>query len=92
MNAMKGIHGASEAIRGSLNGTIARGVGDREELERARVVREQGMQEFKGSGLREGFREKAEGRMRLRRKSHGNGESAPEGLDRVEEASVESRG
>lgn len=59
-----------------------------------RIVREQGASEFRGSGLREGFREKAEGRMRLRRKSAegGNrgvyGSEGPGGLDSVSERSI----
>jgi len=83
ISAMKGLHGAGEALRGSVNSTIAKGVGDTAEQERMRAVREQGINEFRGSGIREGFREKAEGRMRLRRRS---GSANPgEGLARVDE-------
>jgi len=80
---MKGIHGAGDVIRGSVNSTIAKGVGDTAEQERMRLVREQGLSQFRDSGLREGFREKAEGRMRSRRRS---GSANPgEGLSRVDE-------
>jgi hypothetical protein len=91
-NTLKGLHGAGEAIRGTINSGIARGLHDREEEERMRAVRDQGVGEFKGSGLREGFREKAEGRMRLRRKSVEQrgvyGSEGPHGLDSVEERSI----
>lgn len=86
MGAIKGLHGAGEALRGSVNSKIAKGVGDTAEQERMRLVREKGMEEFRGSGLREGFREKAEGRIRTRRRSGSAnpGEGFP-GLQRVEE-------
>lgn len=87
MSAVKGIHGAGEALRGTVNGTIARGVRDKTEVERSREVREQGLSEFRSSGLREGFREKAEGRMRTRRRSGSAnpGEGQGHVLDRVDE-------
>lgn len=87
MSAVKGIHGAGEALRGTVNGTIARGVGDSAELERSRGVRDQGVNEFRSSGIREGFREKAEGRMRTRRRSGSAnpGEGQGHVLDRVDE-------
>jgi len=88
VNAFKGLHGAGEAIRGTVNSTIARGVGDTAELERSRVIREQGMSEFRSSGLvREGFREKAENRIRTKRRSGSAnpGEGQGHVLDRVDE-------
>lgn len=86
LGAIKGIHGAGEALRGSVNSTIAKSVGDTAEQQRMKAVREKGMEEFRGSGIREGFREKAEGRMRTRRRSGSAnpGEGFP-GLQRVEE-------
>jgi hypothetical protein len=86
LGAIKGIHGAGEALRGSVNSTIAKGVGDAAEQERMRAVKERGVEEFRGSGIREGFREKAEGRIRARRRSGSTnpGEAWP-GLQRVEE-------
>ena len=76
MNTFKGLHGAGEALRGAVNSTIAKGMHDTAEEERQRQIREQGMSEFRGSGLREqagglreGFRQKAEERNRLRRQS-----------------------
>lgn len=97
--ALKGIHGAGEALRGTVNSTIARGMHDSAEEERMRAVREKGMGEWRGSGLservpagiREGFREKAGERMRTRRLSQGNGvygSEGPGGLDAVEERSI----
>jgi len=94
--AFKGLHGAGEALRGTVNSKIARGMHDTAEEERMRVVREKGVGEWRGSGLservppglREGFREKAEGRMRARRLSQGNGvhgSEGPGGLGVVEE-------
>lgn len=92
MNTMKGIHGAGEAIRGTINSGIAKGLHDKEEEERMRAVTQQGMGEFRGSGLREGFREKAGDRMWLRRKSVEQrgvyGSEGPNGLDPVEERSI----
>jgi len=101
---MKGLRGASEAIRGTVNSTIAKGMHDPVEEERMRAVREKGAADWKGSGLsekfgerghglREGFREKAEGRMRLRRASRGeatgvHGSEGPGGLEAVEERSL----
>jgi hypothetical protein len=104
---MKGLRGASEAIRGTVNSTIAKGMHDSVEEERMRAVREKGAAEWKGSGLsekfgerghglREGFREKAEGRMRLRRASRGeapgvHGSEGPGGLEAVEERSLKGQ-
>ncbi|KAG9247592.1 hypothetical protein BJ878DRAFT_414526 [Calycina marina] len=87
LKAAKGLHGAGDAIRGTVNGTIARGTGDAAEQERARVIKERGMVDFNSSGLREGFREKAEGRMRTRRRSGSAnpGEGQGHVLDRVDE-------
>jgi len=91
-STIKGIHGAGEAIRGTINGGIARSLNDREEEEKMRAVKAQGASEFRGSGLREGFREKADSRMRLRRKSVEQrgvyGSEGPQGLDVVEERSI----
>lgn len=74
-------------MRGSVNSTIAKGVGDKEEQERMRAVREQGMADFRSSGIREGFREKAEGRISRRRRSGSAnpGEGTGHVLDRVQE-------
>jgi hypothetical protein len=92
-NAFKGLHGAGEALRGTVNSTIAHGMHDTAEEERQKAIREQGMTEFRGSGLREqagglreGFRQKAEERNRLRRRS-GSAQRPQVGhtLDRVEE-------
>jgi hypothetical protein len=92
MSAVRGIHGAGDAIRGTINGTLAKGVGDKGEQERAQAIREQGLNDFRGSGLREGFREKAEGRLRLRRRSGSAnrtpGSAAPDGLEKVDEVSI----
>jgi len=97
--AFKGLHGAGEALRGTVNSTIARGMHDTAEEERMRAVRDKGIGEFRGSGLservpvglREGFREKAGDRLRSRRLSQGNGihgSEGPNGLDPVEERSI----
>jgi hypothetical protein len=93
--AIKGLHGAGEALRGTLNGTIARGMHDTAEEERMRAVREKGVGEWRDSGLREkagglreGFREKAGERQRTRRLSQGrgvHGSEGPGGLGVVEE-------
>lgn len=96
----KGVHGAGEAIRGSVNQKIAHTMHDTAEEERMRAVREKGMGEWKGSGLnervpmslREGFREKAEGRARIRRASQDrngiHGSEGPGGLGVVEETRI----
>lgn len=44
LSTTNGLHGADEAIRRTVNGTIARCVGDKAELERAKVVKEQGIE------------------------------------------------
>jgi hypothetical protein len=93
--AIKGLHGAGEALRGTVNGTIARASHDTAGEERMRAIREKGMGEWRGSGLseragglREGFREKAGERQRNRRLSTGtgvHGSEGPGGLGPVEE-------
>jgi hypothetical protein len=93
--AIKGLHGAGEALRGTVNGTIARANHDTAEEERMRAIKEKGMGEWRGSGLservgglREGFREKAGERQRTRRLSAGtavHGSEGPGGLGVVEE-------
>lgn len=92
--AIRGIRGASEALRGTVNQGIAKGVHDKEEEARMRAVREQGMEEFRDSGLREGFRQKAGERQRKRSRDYGYngiyGSEGPGGLDPVEERSVRS--
>lgn len=62
MNAARGIHGAGEALRGSVNSAIAEGFGDQKDLEQNQVVKAQGMRDFTNSG----FREKAGNRLRRR--------------------------
>lgn len=88
--ALKGLHGAGEAIRGTVNEKIAHATHDVAEEERMRAVREKGMGEWRGSGLdqrSQGFREKAEQRMRTRRASNGgvHGSEGPGGLGAVPE-------
>lgn len=92
--AIRGIRGASEALRGTVNQGIAKGVHNKEEEARMRAVRHQGMEEFRESGLREGFRQKAGERQRKRSRDYGHngiyGSEGPGGLDPVEERSVRS--
>jgi hypothetical protein len=93
--AIKGIHGAGEAVRGTLNAKIAEVSHDTAEEERMRAIREKGIGEWRASGLgeragglREGFREKAGERQRHRRLSAGtgvHGSEGPNGLGVVEE-------
>ncbi len=93
--AIKGIHGAGEAVRGTVNAKIAKVSHDTAEEERMRAIREKGLGEWSGSGLaeragglREGFREKAGERQRHRRLSAGtgvHGSEGPNGLGVVEE-------
>jgi len=64
---VKGLHGAGEAIRGTVNAGIAKGTGDTAEMEKQRIIREEGLREVNGSG----FREKAEVRLRRRSGSQG---------------------
>ncbi|KAK6586163.1 hypothetical protein PZA11_001220 [Diplocarpon coronariae] len=93
---LKGLHGAGEALRGSVNEKIAHVAHDQAEEERMRAVREKGIGEWRNSGLdtrskglREGFREKAEGRINLRRASRDrdgvHGSEGPNGLEAVKE-------
>jgi hypothetical protein len=96
-NTIRGIRGASEALRGTVNMGIAKGVRNAEEEARMREIRNEGMQDFRDSGLREGFRTKAGERQRERRRSRdgtGNvgvyGSEGPGGLDPVEERSIRS--
>lgn len=92
--AIRGIRGASEALRGTVNQGIAKGVHDKEEEARMRAIREKGMEDFRESGLREGFRQKAGERQRKRSQDYGYngvyGSEGPGGLDPVEERSVRS--
>lgn len=99
--AIKGIHGASEAVRGTVNAKIAKVSHDTAEEERMKAIREKGIGEWRGSGLaeragglREGFREKAGERQRHRRLSAGNGvhgSEGPNGLGVVEEREIDRR-
>ncbi|QSZ31102.1 hypothetical protein DSL72_000663 [Monilinia vaccinii-corymbosi] len=52
-NAARGIHGAGEALRGSVNSAIAGGFGDQQDLEQNRAIKEQGLKDLTNSGLRE---------------------------------------
>jgi len=93
--AIKGIHGAGEVVRGSVNAKLAHVSHDTAEEERMRAIRDKGIGEWRGSGLgeragvlREGFREKAGERQRHRRLSAGtgvHGSEGPNGLGVVEE-------
>lgn len=79
MSTVKGLHGAGEALRGTVNATIAKGMHDEKEWEQQRLIKEQGIREFRESG----FREKAEQRG-MRRRS-GSRELRGSGLERVDE-------
>lgn len=69
VNAARGIHGAGEALRGSVNSAIAGGFGDQRDLEQNRAIKEQGMKDFTDSG----FREKAGNRLMRRSGGIANG-------------------
>lgn len=85
LSAAKGLHGAGEALRGSVNTTLAKGIRDDVEMERQRVIKEQGMRELRESG----FRDKAGDRLRRRSGSIGLRSGDPgAGLSRVDEVSV----
>ena len=71
-NAARGIHGAGEALRGSVNSAIAGGLRDQKDLEQNQAIKEQGMREFTNSG----FREKAGNRLRRRSGGIANGNQA----------------
>lgn len=68
-SAARGIHGAGEALRGSVNSVIAGGLGDQKDLEQNRAIKEQGMKDLTNSG----FREKAGNRLRRRSGGIANG-------------------
>lgn len=99
-SAFKGIQGASEVLRGSINSGIAKTTHDKAEQERMRAIREQGMKDYKASGLGErmwGGRvaERGDGTRRLRKRSLSrngvHGTEGPGGLEAVEERSIDSR-
>jgi hypothetical protein len=75
---------------------IAKGVRNAEEEARMREIRNEGLQDFRESGLREGFRHKSGERQRERRRSRDGahvgvyGSEGPGGLDPVEERSIRS--
>ncbi|KAB8360955.1 hypothetical protein FH972_024687 [Carpinus fangiana] len=76
---LKGIRGAGEAIRGSVNSKIAKGLGEETELENSRMIREQGLQEYRGSGVETGIRsvmEKAGDRQQRQRETERKGVTA----------------
>ena len=99
-NAFKGISGASEVLRGTINSGIAKGTHDKAEQERMRAIREQGMKDYKASGLQEkvwGGRtveRGSDGSRRLRKRSLSrngvHGTEGPGGLEAVEERSIGS--
>jgi len=72
VGAIKGIHGAGEAFRGAVNGSIAKVGGDSSDMEKQRIVKEDGMRALRESG----FREKAEGRLGKKNVTNGNGSLA----------------
>ncbi|KAI9745113.1 MAG: hypothetical protein M1818_001391 [Claussenomyces sp. TS43310] len=84
-NAFKGLHGAGEAIRGTLNSTVAKGLGDDADMERQRDIKEQGLREVRDSG----FRDKAQTRLRRRSASRELKSGMVDGrLERVDERVV----
>ncbi|KAL3424185.1 hypothetical protein PVAG01_03466 [Phlyctema vagabunda] len=83
LHAAKGLHGAGEALRGTVNSKLAHGMRDEVEMEKQRVIREQGLKEMRESG----FRDKAGDRLRRRSGSQGL-RTGGGGLDRVDEAVV----
>lgn len=92
-NAFKGIRGASDAIRGAVNEGIAHSVHDTAEEEKMRALRQQGMTDWRGSGLNErvpvGMKNTFSGR-REKRSSFSNepgvhGSEGPHGLHPLDE-------
>lgn len=101
---MKGIQGASDVIRGTVNSNIAKVTREKEEAERQRAIREKGLAEYRSSGLQEQMRgwggrvpvgQKADGTTRLRKRSLSrngvHGSEGPSGLEPVEERSISSQ-
>jgi hypothetical protein len=93
---LKGLHDASEAIRGTVNADIAHGMHGTAEEERMREVREQGVNGWRTNGMQErghtsrgGFREKAGEGRKLRKRSLSwngvHGTEGPGGLEVVAE-------
>ncbi len=78
---MKGIHGAGEAIRGTVNSKIAGRLGDETDAMNQRMVKEQGLREVRESGIRERTHG---GKLRKRSLSREMGGDR-RGLERVDE-------
>lgn len=98
VTAMKGLRGAGEAIRGSVNQNLAKVDHNAAEVERQRVLKEQGVADWKASGLEKRLRRSREqdaGRSGVGGGHVGSGgiygSEGPGGLDAVSERSVEYR-
>jgi hypothetical protein len=100
----KGLHGAGEALRGTLNSAVAGRMGDDLDAMNARMVREQGLREVRESGVhvpgtdrlagtdRVGGRDRFDmtnGAGKLRKRSLSRGLREQGGLERVDEAYYE---
>lgn len=87
LSAAKGLHGAGEALRGSINGTIAKQMGDDADLIHQRAIREKGLREVRENRFPDRV-SVGSGGNRLRKRSLSRGLTARDGqLERVDERS-----
>lgn len=90
---MKGLRGAGEAIRGTVNENLARVDHNAAEVERQRILKEQGTADWKASGLEKRLRRRSREQDVGSNAAAGNhggiyGSEGPGGLDAVSERSV----
>lgn len=87
---MKALHGAGEALRGTVNSKIAGRLGDEQDAANQRGVREQGLREVRETGLRDRVPPVLVhgGKLRKRSLSRGLGEERRRPLERVDESGV----
>ena len=85
MAGMKALHGAGEALRGTVNSKIAGKLGDEQDAVNQRKVREQGLREVRETGIRDRVPLVHGGKLRKRSLSRGMGEERRP-LERVDES------
>jgi hypothetical protein len=87
MTGMKALHGAGEALRGTVNSKIAGKLGDEQDAMNQRMIKEQGLREVRETGIRDRVPLVHGGKLRKRSLSRGLGEDRRP-LERVDEDEV----
>lgn len=87
---MRALHGAGDALRGTVNSKIAGRLGDDQDAARQRAIRERGLGEVREAGLRERLPlVTGGGKLRKRSLSRGLADDSRRPLERVDESRVD---